>query len=166
MMRALPPRDQKLAAAERQTATRSNKAHGRVEKRTLISSTGLNDYLGWPGVQQCFKLTRSRTIHGKSSTETVFGITSLPRAKAPARTLLKLTRDHWSIENGVFHVRDMTLGEDACRVRTGNAPLILSTLRNAIINLLNKAGANNKAATLRRHAALPAEALALLMTPG
>jgi predicted transposase YbfD/YdcC len=166
MMRVLPPRDKKLAAAERQTATRSNKAHGRIEKRTLISSTGLNDYLGWPGVQQCFKLTRSRTIQGKTSKETVLGITSLSREKADAKFLLKLTRDHWGIENGVFHVRDMTLGEDACRVRTGPAPLILSTLRNAIINLLNKAGVNNKAATLRRHAAVPAEALALLMAPG
>jgi hypothetical protein len=29
------------------------------------------------------------------------------------------------IENGVFHVRDVTLGEDGCRVRTGSAAMIL-----------------------------------------
>lgn len=166
MMRALPPRDKKIAQRERQTAVRTHKGHGRLEKRTLVSSTGLNDYLGWPGVQQCYKLTRQRTIHGQTSTEIAYGITSLSRQKATAKDLLQLTRDHWSIENGVFYVRDMTLGEDACRVRTGTAPLILSTLRNVIVNLLNRAGVKNKAAALRRHAVHPAEALALLTAPG
>jgi predicted transposase YbfD/YdcC len=166
MMRALPPRDKKRARAERQTARATSKGHGRLETRTLVSTTALNDYLEWPGVQQCFKLTRTRRLHGKTSTETVFGITSASRAKARAQLLLQLTRDHWGIENRVFHVRDVTFGEDACRVRTGPAPLILSTLRNASLNLLNRAGIKNKAASLRRHAAHPSEALALLNALG
>jgi hypothetical protein len=62
----------------------------------------------------------------------------------------------------VFHVRDVTLGEDACRVRTGSAPMILSTLRNTALNLLRAAGVSNIAAALRRHAARPREALALI----
>jgi hypothetical protein len=37
------------------------------------------------------------------------------------------------IESGVFHVRDVTLGEDGCRVRTGGAPMILSTMRNVVL---------------------------------
>ncbi len=86
----------------------------------------------------------------------------MPRERADARRRLRLTRQHWPIENGVFHVRDVTLGEDECRVRTGGAPMILSTMRNVVLNPLNGLGVANKAAALRRHAAHPAEALELV----
>jgi predicted transposase YbfD/YdcC len=162
----LPPRDRRLARRERQTARQANKGHGRIEQRTLVSTTALNDYLEWPGVQQCFQLTRRRTIGRKTTVEVAFGITSLSRRQANARKLLALVREHWGIENRIFHVRDVTFGEDACRVRTANAPLILSTLRNAALNLLTDAGATNKAAAMRRHAVHPHEALALLKASG
>lgn len=160
------PRERKLAEAERQTVTRCNKGHGRVERRTLTSTTALNDYVDWPGLAQCFKLMRERTVRGQTKTETVFGITSMSRDGADAGRLLKLTRQHWQIENGVFHVRDVTMGEDGCRVRSGAAPMILSTLRNVALNLLNKLGVTNKAAALRRHAAHPHEALMLVRPSG
>ena len=70
------------------------------------------------------------------------------------------------IENGVFHVRDVTLGEDGCRVRTGGAAMILSTMRNVVLNLLSRMGVTNKAAALRRHSAHPGEALALVQPSG
>jgi len=101
-------------------------------------------------------------LRGQTSTETVYGITSLPPDRADAQTLLRLTRQHWGIENRVFHVRDVTFGEDQCRVRTGSAPVILSTLRNLALNLHNGNAIQNKAAALRRHAAKPDEALALI----
>ena len=59
-------------------------------------------------------------------------------------------------------VRDVTLGEDHCRVRTGAAPYILSTIRNSLLNLLRRFNKINIAASLRRHAAHPQEALKLL----
>jgi predicted transposase YbfD/YdcC len=157
------PRQRKLAQAERQVASVSNKGHGRIETRTLISTTSLSDgYVDWPDLGQCFKLVRERTVHGQTTTDTVLGITSLKREQADAERLLKLTRQHWGIENGVFYVRDLSFGEDACRVRTGSGPHILSCLRNAAINLLNRSGVTNEAAALRRHAAHPDEALALV----
>jgi predicted transposase YbfD/YdcC len=157
------PREQKLARAERQTAVASNKGHGRTETRTLISTTSLsNGYVDWPNLGQCFKLVRERTLHGQTTSQTVYGITSMNRQQADAERLLKLTRQHWGIENRVFYIRDMSFGEDACRARTGTAPHVLSYLRNAALNLLNRAGINNKAAALRRHAAHPDEALALI----
>lgn len=163
----ISPRERRLARSERQTASVSNKGHGRSETRTLTSTTSLSDgYVDWPGLGQCFRLVRQRTVGGKTSTDTVFGITSLNRQQADAGRLLKLVREHWGIENRVFYVRDMSFGEDACRARTGSAPHILSCLRNAAINLLNRAGFTNKAAALRRHAAHPHEALALLVDSG
>lgn len=156
------PRERRLAGAERQTAASTDKGHGRVERRTLTSTTSLSDgYLDWPHLGQCFKLVRERTANGRTTTETVYGITSLTRGKADAGRLLKLVRCHWSVE-ALFHVRDVTFGEDACRVRSGSAPYALSALRNAAFTLLEQGGVANKAAALRRHAAHPAEALALV----
>lgn len=156
------PRQQRLAAAERQSTGRVEKGHGRRERRTLTSTTALSHgYVDWPGLGQCFRLVRQRTCKGRTVSETAFGITSLPREKADAASLLKLVREHWSIESW-FWVRDVTFGEDGCRARTGGAPRVLSALRNAAITLLTHAGLTNKAAALRRHAAHPHEALALV----
>jgi predicted transposase YbfD/YdcC len=54
--------------------------------------------------------------------------------------LLQLSRDHWQIENGLFHVRDVTFNEDACRVRTGSAPQVLAEIRNATLTLIRRTG--------------------------
>jgi predicted transposase YbfD/YdcC len=151
-----------LNTAERQSATTFDKAHGRRERRTLLSSTGLNSFLEWPFVAQAFKLTRCRTCRGETTSQTHYGITSLRRDQADAHALLRMVRGHWGIENTIFHVRDVTLGEDQCRVRTGAAPHILSTIRNSLLNLLHQTEGINIAAALRRHAAHPREALKLL----
>jgi hypothetical protein len=158
-----PPRERRQATAERQEAESLDKAHGRLERRTLTSTVMVSGYLDWPKVAQVFRLVRERTIHGQTSSETVYGITSLRRERSDAQGLLDLVRNHWNIENGVFYVRDVTMGEDQCRVRKGSAPSILAALRNAAITLLNLAGFTNKAAALRRHAAHPHEALCLIM---
>ena len=152
-----------MSTAERQSATTYDKGHGRGERRTLLSSTGLNSFLEWPFVAQAFKLTRRRTCRGETKTETHYGITSLRRDQADARALLRMIRGHWGIENTIFHVRDVTLGEDQCRVRTGAAPHILSTIRNSLLNLLHRTKVINIAAALRRNAAHPMEALEMLL---
>jgi len=166
MMRTLPPRQQRLAKAERQTSRTTDKAHGRFETRRLISTTQLDEtYLDFPGVRQCFKLTRNRTLRDratgepKTTSQTVYGITSLPRERADADQLLAIVRAHWGIENKVFHVRDQTMGEDACRVRKRSAPVIFSTLRNGVLNVLQTLGVKNCAAQLRTFCADPVKAI-------
>ena len=166
MTRTLPPRQQRLARAERQTARTVDKGHGRLEVRTLVATTQLDEqYLDFPGVRQCFKLTRTRTLRDRltgefrTTTETVFGITSLSRQKADAGQLLSIVRSHWGIENKVFYVRDQTMGEDACRVRKASAPIIFSTLRNGVLNVLRNLGVSNRAAQLRTFCADPVKAL-------
>jgi hypothetical protein len=160
------PWERKIVAAERQTAVATTKAHGRIEARTLTRSTALRDYVDWPEMVQAFRLVRERTLRGHTTTEVAYGITSMPPELADATASRHLTRRHWGIENRVFYVRDATLGEDHSRVRTGAAPMILSTLRNATLNLLHGKGVANIAAALRRHAAHPLEALAPIRPDG
>lgn len=72
--------------------------------------------------------------------EVHYGITSLSAEKADAATLLDYVRTHWHIENRLHYVRDVTLGEDACRVRKGSAPQVLAAFRNVAIHLLQEVG--------------------------
>lgn len=130
--------------------------------RTLISTTILNGYKDWPGLAQVFRLTRVRTAAGKTTTEVAYGITSVPRELADARRLLGLARRHWGIENRLHYIRDMTLGEDACRVRSGSAPQILAGVRNAVLPLLAGVNPKNIAAAIRHLAAKPFKAIRLV----
>lgn len=79
-------------------------------------------------------------IKGKETSEVVYGISSLPRSQASAAALLALSRDHWGVENQLHHTRDVTLGEDACRVRTANAPQALAAFRNTVLTCLRRLG--------------------------
>jgi hypothetical protein len=67
-----------------------------------------------------------------------------------------------SIENSLHYVRDMTLGEDACRVRSGFAPQILASVRNAVLPLLAGVNPKNIAAAIRHLAAKPFKAIRLV----
>jgi hypothetical protein len=111
---------------------------------------------------QGFELTRERTVQGVTTVEVAYGITSLTPAQADAARLLALVRDHWRIENSLHYVRDVTLGEDACRVRRGSAPQVLAGLRNAVVHLLAGLAAPSRVAALERLSARPAEALQLI----
>jgi hypothetical protein len=118
--------------------------------------------LGWPGVEQVCVLERVRRIGGVEQRETVFAITSLRPAEASASRLLALARGHWGIENQLHWVKDVVLGEDACRVRTGDGPQVLSGLRNAALRLLHRNGLGKIASALRHLAAFPLKAVQLV----
>jgi predicted transposase YbfD/YdcC len=96
----------------------------------------------------------------------VYGITSLSPEQADAGKVLAHLRDHWRIENELHYVRDVTLGEDACRVRSGNAPQVLAGLRNAVIHLLAQVEAKSCPEAIEILQVHPEEALKLIgITP-
>lgn len=139
---ALPPWQSAAESPELQQHRTIDKGHGRIEWRTLTSTTALNAYLDWPAVQQVLRRECRRAIlkTGDVTDEITYGITNLPPSVADAAQLEQLWRGHWTIENRVHYVRDVSLGEDACRIHTGNAPHALTVLRNALIALVRAAG--------------------------
>lgn len=147
------------------TAASYNAGHGRVEVRRLQATTALNDYLTWPGVQQVFRLERQVTRQGHTSTEVVYGLTSLCPARASAAQLLTFTREHWHCENKLHWVRDVTFDEDRSQLRQGYLPHVMAALRNAAISLLRAAGHTNIAQALRYFAAQPERAVTLVGLP-
>jgi hypothetical protein len=94
----------------------------------------------------------------------VCGITSLPRERAGAKELLRLTRGHWGIENGLHGVRDGTLREDASRIRKGSATQVMAIVRNIVIFLFKREGYTNAAAATRHYVCQPQESLEILST--
>ena len=109
-------------------------------------------------------MTRERTVQGVTTRETVYGITSLSVEQADAGRLLALTRGHWGIENGLHYKRDVTLAEDASRVRREAAPQVMAALRNSLVHVL-EGTADSLAAAVRTMSNCFNKALALLGLP-
>lgn len=105
---------------------------------------------------------RTRRVNGAATTESALHVTSLPPTEASPARLRRLTREHWRIGNRLHYVRDVSAGEDACRVRTGNAPEVLAGVRHAALTVLRASGESNTAAAFRHLAAVPRKAVELV----
>ncbi len=83
-----------------QHATTIEKGHGRLEQRTLTSSSVLRDYAAWPHLQQVFMLRRRITCLKQQTVreEVHYGCTSLSAVQASPARLLQLVRGYWGIE--------------------------------------------------------------------
>ena len=126
-----------------------DKGHGRQVQRRLQASTRVPTGLDWPDLAQICRLVRTTRRDGQEQVEVAYAITSVERRQAGASRLLGWWQGHWGIENRSHYVRDVTLGEDACRIRTGDAPQTLAALRNVVVSLLRLEGHSNIAAGLR-----------------
>jgi len=137
---------------------------GRRVTRT-ITVADVPDWIEFPGAAQVAQLRRTVTGRNRKKTvEVVYLITSAPHQTAPPETLAAWVQGHWSIENRLHWVRDVTFGEDYSQVRTGQAPRVMATCRNIAVSLLRIAGWDNIAAGLRHHARHPDHAVALALT--
>ncbi len=137
--------------------------HGKRATRT-IKVASAPAWIGFPGAAQVAQVRRTVTQAGKKSVEVVYLITSADPPSAPPAVLAAWIQGHWSIENELHYVRDVTLGEDLSQVRTGQAPRVMATLRNTAISLLRLAGWTNIAKALRHHARDPQRALTCTLT--
>jgi hypothetical protein len=121
-------------------------------------------HFGFPPPAQVLQVTRRvcDLATRKWHTVVVYAITSLSFQQARPARLADLIRRHWTIENGLHWVRDVTFAEDASQLRTGAAPQVMASSRNLAIGVLSRAGPVNLAAALRRHARDPTRPLATL----
>ena len=136
--------------------------HGRRVRRT-IKVVAAPAWITFTGAAQVAQIRRTSTRAGKKTIEVVYVITSASHHAAPPSTLATWVQGHWGIENRAHWVRDVVYDEDRSRVRTGNAPQVMATLRNTAISLLRLSGATNIAASLRYHAICTERPIMLLL---
>jgi len=144
-----------------------NIGHGRSERRTLVVlPVTMDDDISWPQAQQMGNILRVRIKRRTGqilSQERVCFITSLTPTQASPADLLQIGRGHWTIENKVHYVRDVTFREDASRVRKGSLPQVFAAFRNLVLTVLRRARVTNIATALVRNAANPLRPIAYLL---
>lgn len=116
------------------------KNHWRLERRRLARVAVTPEEIGLCGCWQVLAVQRERIDLSSTpkppSDEIGYYATSVAQRELSEDQLLEAVRDHWAaIENGVHHRRDVSFGEDACRVAQRSAAHALATLRNLAIGL-------------------------------
>lgn len=123
----------------------------RIESRqvSVYSATSLCDLLddltGWPSrIKSVVKVYRdtdrfdTRLGDWHRTTETAYYVVT---SDQPAQLVAEAIRGHWGIENRNHYVRDVTLREDASRIRRN--PGIMARLRSFTLNILRKNNVTN-----------------------
>jgi predicted transposase YbfD/YdcC len=129
-----------------------DKDHGRIEVRQAwtISDADLISRLrtaaDWPHLTALVKVQAERYVGDEHSLHTRYYISS---ADATAEQFLTWVRTHWSIENSLHWVLDISFREDESRLRKDYGAVNFATLRHIALNLLKqertrKVGIKNK----------------------
>lgn len=136
-----------------QTFEQINKAHGRIEKRTVSICQTLEGIPDFPGLVTLIRVQSERQLLKHTiievSKETRYYVASFIDT---ASSFAQRIRGYWGVENQVHYVRDVTQGEDASRIRTTPLVQIWALARNFALNLYRSNGFENMAQAQRRSA--------------
>lgn len=109
------------------------KNKGRLESRRVSVLQGkLNLAADWKNIKSIIMVERETTRKKDYSYEISYYVSNL---KKSAEWFQKTIRDHWKIENQLHYTKDVSMKEDASKIRTGNAPQNVTILRNVAFNL-------------------------------
>lgn len=119
-------------------AARWEKGHWRIERRCLKRVAVTPEQIGLVGCWQVIAVRREvismQKGVKKKSDETLYYVTSIAVHEKSDEEIAAIIRGHWSaIENGTHYCRDVSLGEDACRIANRKSAHAMATLRNLAI---------------------------------
>lgn len=127
--------------------------HGRIEVRTAHVIDDFSDWVPaserWTGLSSLIAIDSIREVlaNGKISKERRFYISS--RNLTPEQAL-SATRSHWSIENQLHWVMDLSFDQDQSRVRTKNAAENFAVIRHMALDMLRACTADKYSIPRRR----------------
>jgi predicted transposase YbfD/YdcC len=113
-------------------------SHGRLVCRRVFldpAARGLEALDGWPDLRAVLAVETIRSITGtyRVEAEIRYFLTS---CEDEAAVLVRAIRRHWSVENALHWVLDVTFREDESRVRDRTAARNLALLRKIALNLV------------------------------
>ena len=117
-----------------------------IERRPIWTGGVLAGYireeLEFPGARQAAMVERVRVdiATGEVTREGRYLLTSLSPRKCEPRELLRLFRNHWSIENSQRHVKDRSWEEDVPTLRRPGLGEVSAALVNTGLNALRLLG--------------------------
>jgi predicted transposase YbfD/YdcC len=143
---------------------RTEKGHGRLETRTLTCGNAHIEDVDWPHVQQVVRRECERIIlkTGQRTHEVSYALVSLRPEEGGAAVVEAFWRGHWTIENRLHYVRDVTLGEDAGHAARGATAHVLAALRNGLLALFRQARWTSVPDALAHYGASVARAFTLI----
>jgi predicted transposase YbfD/YdcC len=117
-----------------------DEGHGRlVRRRIFVSSAAreLGPLSGWPELTTVLAVETIRGVTGTGRIEAEIRYFLTSCGDDPA-VLVPAIRRHWSIENALHWVLDVTFREDDSRVRDRTAARNLALLRKIALNLVTR----------------------------
>lgn len=115
----------------------TNKGHGRIEKRECFICDKI-DWLSckdkWAGLNGIGMIESTVQTAETTSIQTHYFIYSCKNMTA--KEIMQAKRAHWSIENSLHWVLDMTFREDQSRARKDNSAENFNVLRHMAFNIL------------------------------
>ena len=115
-----------------------DESHGRVVRRRVFASTdaaNLSALSKWPGLRSVIEVETIRSVKGDSEVEANIRY-FLSSRDAGDPVLEDAARRHWSIENSLHWILDVTFNEDQSRIRDRVAASNWAVLRKVALNLL------------------------------
>lgn len=117
-----------------------DKGHGRLEKRCCKVIKDIDwikdQHPQWNSINAIIEVESTRDIKTKQTVEKRYYISSAD--KSPEK-LLNSIRSHWGIENRLHWILDMTYDDDYSRIRKGNAPQNMATVKKISMNMIRGA---------------------------
>lgn len=129
------------------------KDHGRLETRRYWVTENLStlpDPKKWRGLHSIGMVERTCVAGEQETIERRYFINSFA---ADAELFAKAVREHWGVENRLHWRLDVVFHEDASRIRKGNAPTIMTTIRHLCMGLFDSDSTPGSLAKKRRKAA-------------
>jgi predicted transposase YbfD/YdcC len=127
-------------------------SHGRLVRRRVFARTEavrLEALGGWPGLRVVLAVESIRSVHGTDKVESEIRY-FLSSCRDDPTVLGAAIRAHWSIENAVHWVLDVTFREDDSRVRDRAAARNLALVRKIALNLIGRDRSSTASVRARR----------------
>jgi predicted transposase YbfD/YdcC len=130
-----------------------DKDHGRMEIRRYWITEDLRtlpDTDHWVGLRSIGMVERTCLTGATQTVEQRYFINTI---RADAQRFAHGVRGHWGVENRLHWRLDVVFGDDASRIRKGNAPAIMTSIRHLCMNLFEQQPSSLSLAKKRRKAA-------------